>query len=156
MQNNEDLDKKTETLSETISRLESENEEVKIERDDCDRMRLDAIKKHESQMKALNQNLANLRVELKQKSDRLSESEQVIEKIKSDNLEMESKLSTVIDEKNQMESRCQEAEKRCEAYETQIEELNKKLNDVQSALHEIGREHSTLQVGMTSRPRLDG
>ncbi len=52
-------------LSEQMSRVQAENEEIKLEKDDSDKMRLEAIKKHDVLVKALNQNLATLRGEIK-------------------------------------------------------------------------------------------
>ena len=89
----DDLTQKLGQQAGTISKLESENEEIKIERDDCDKMRLDLAKKHESQLKALNVNLANLRNELKVQSEKLGQCELSMNEEKINYLELEAKFS---------------------------------------------------------------
>lgn len=129
-----------------MTKLTKENEEIKMERDDCDRMRTDIIRKNDVQLKALNQNLANLRVELKQQSDKLAQSELTINTVKGNNLEMEARLSNSVDERNQLLERCLNAEKLCETLKVQNVELKRKFEDTQQALQELGMEHQTLQV----------
>lgn len=137
---------KAETLSKKVEKLSVENEEVKMERDDCDRMRLDAIKKHDNQLKALNQNLANLRVELKQQNEKLARVEIDLNVVKGTNLELEAKLSNCMDERNQLLERCVNAEKMCESFKSQNIELKRKYESSESALQELAREHQSLQV----------
>ncbi len=108
-----DLNKKIENLKNEVNKLGKENEEIKIERDDCDKMRTDIIRKNDIQMKALNQNLANLRVELKQQKEKLDLSELTINTIKGNNLEMEAQLSNSIDDQNKLLERCITSEKLC-------------------------------------------
>lgn len=145
---NLELASEKEKISKKFDKIYQENEEIKIERDDCDKMRLEAIKKHEIQTKALNQNLANLRTELKLQSDKLLELNSDIDKVKGNNLELEAKLSNCTDERNQLLERCIDAEKLCENIKSQNIEYKRKLEDTQAALQELGREHQTLQVIM--------
>ncbi len=141
-----DLNKKIENLKNEVNKLGKENEEIKIERDDCDKMRTDIIRKNDIQMKALNQNLANLRVELKQQKEKLDLSELTINTIKGNNLEMEAQLSNSIDDQNKLLERCITSEKLCETFKVQNVELKRKLEDTQQALQELGLEHQSLQV----------
>ncbi|RNA44219.1 early endosome antigen 1-like [Brachionus plicatilis] len=143
---NEEIVSQRDELIIKIDKLSLENEEIKIERDDCDKMRLDAIKKHEIQSKALNQNLASLRTELRQQSERIIQLNKELDDIKGDNLELEANLSNLVDERNQLLTRCLEAEKICENFKILSVEYKRKLEDAQGALHELGREHQTLQV----------
>lgn len=117
-----------------------------MEKDDSEKMRLDGTKKHESQLKALNQNLANLRSELKQQSEKLAQAELTINTVKGDNLELEAKLSNCTDERDQLLERCLTAERQHELLKTQNVELKRKLEDTQAGLQELGREHQILQV----------
>ena len=117
-----------------------------MEKEDCDKMRFDLIKKHDIQLKALNQNLANLRLDLKQLNDKFAQSEFNLNTVKGNNLELEAKLSNCIEERNQLLARCIEAEKNWSMYKNHNLELKVKLDDTQYALQEIGREHQTLQV----------
>ena len=119
---------------------------IKIERDDCEKMRIDSMKKQEIQLKALNQNLANLRNELKQQNEKLFSSELLINTVKGENLEMEAKLSICMDERSELLERCVNSEKFCETMKMQNVELKRKFEDTQSALQELGREHQSLQV----------
>ncbi len=121
-------------------------ERVKLERDECETLRLDSGKKYELNMKALNQNLANLRVEIKQQNEKLEKTETIINSIKGDNLEMEAKLSNCMDDRNQLLERCLISEKLLESIKNQNVELKRRLEDTQSALQELGREHQELQV----------
>lgn len=138
--------KEAENLSIKIERLAEQNEELTIERDDCEKMRLDAIKKHETQLKALNQNLASLRMEARTQSDKLTGTQNELNTIKGVNLELEAKLSNCTDERNQLLERCLTAEKLCETYKTQNIELKRRVEEGESALHELAREHQSLQV----------
>jgi chromosome segregation ATPase len=131
---------------ETILVLKNENEEIKSERDDCESMRLDSVKKHETQMRALNQNLANLRADLKVQNDKVNNFEANENMIKSKNLELEAKLSNCIDERNELAERCINAEKLSETSRLQNVELKRRYEDTQSALQELGREHQNLQI----------
>ncbi len=97
-------------------------------------------------MQALNQNLANLRAELKQQKDIFSKSEEKINAVKGENLEMEAKLSNCVDYNNQLLERCLVSEKLCESMKSQNIELKRRYEDTQSALQELGREHQELQV----------
>ena len=109
-------------------------------------MRIEIINKNETQLQALNQNLANLRVDLKHQSDKIAQYETTINKIKGDNLEMEARLSNSIDERNELLERCINSERLCEQLRLQNTELKRKLEDTQQALQELGMEHQTLQV----------
>ncbi len=109
-------------------------------------MRLDAGKKHETQLKALNQNLASLRNELKQQSEKLAQAELTINTVKGDNLELEAKLSNYTDERNELVQRCITSEQKHEQLKIQNIELRRKLEDTQAGLQELGREHQILQV----------
>jgi chromosome segregation ATPase len=129
-----------------LARIEREIEELRMEKDDLEKMKLDSSKKHEGQLKALNQNLANLRVELKQQNEKLMQAEITINEIRGSNLEMEARLSNCMDERNELIERCISAEKFSEQMKTQNIELKRKLEDAQSALHELGSEHQALQV----------
>lgn len=140
---------KNDALSKKIEKLNTENEEIKMERDDCDKMRLEAIKKHDNQLKALNQNLANLRVELKQQNDKCAQAEIDCNIVKGSNLELEAKLSNCMDERNQLLERCVQSEKMCENFKVQNIEYKRKLEDSEGALQELAREHQTLQVGIS-------
>jgi len=141
-----DLKKKIENLEQEVDNLTKENEEIKIERDDCDRMRTDQVRKNDIQLKALNQNLANLRAELKQSNDKIIQAEQTINTVKGNNLDLEARLSNSIDDQNKLLERCITAEKLCESFKLQNIELKRKLEDNQQALQELGLEHQTLQV----------
>ena len=109
-------------------------------------MRTEIIRKNDVQLKALNQNLANLRVELKQQNDKLAQSELIINTVKGNNLEMEARLSNSIDDQNKLLDRCVTSEKLCETFKVQNIELKRKLEDTQQALQELGLEHQALQV----------
>lgn len=141
-----DLTYQVEELNKKVDKLETENEEIKMEKDDCEKMRIDSIKKSELQTKALNQNLSNLRVELKQQNDKLLQTESNLNLVKGNNLELEAKLSNCMDERNQLLERCINAEKMLENIKSQNIEIKRKLEETQSALQELGREHQSLQV----------
>lgn len=137
---------KSETLSRRVEKLATENEEVKMERDDCDKMRLEAMKKHENQLKALNANLAQLRVDLKQQTEKYAQLEIECNVARGANLELDAKLSNCQDERNQLLERCVQAEKMCESFKTQSVESKRRLEESEAALQELAREHQTLQV----------
>ena len=122
-----------------------------MERDDCDKMRLDLIKKHDTQLKALNQNLASLRNELKQQGDKLAQAELNMNSEKIKYLESEAKYSNCLDERNQLLERCVNAETTCESMNAQKCTLQRKLEDTQSALQELGREHQVLQIQINKK-----
>ncbi|CAF0706142.1 unnamed protein product [Brachionus calyciflorus] len=143
---NAEIISQKERLVKKLNIISQENEEIKIERDDCDKMRLEAVKKHEIQTKALNQNLANLRNELKQQTDKISQLNSELDQAKGNSLELEAKLSNCYDERNQLLQRCIESEKLCENLKLHNIEFKRKLEDTQAALQELGREHQTLQV----------
>jgi chromosome segregation ATPase len=140
------LSKNNETLSSNLEKIIKEMEKVKLERDECEALRLDSAKKHEVNMKALNQNLANLRGEIKHQNEKLEQTEMTINSIKGDNLEMEAKLSNCMDDRNQLLERCLISEKLLESTKSHNIELKRRLEDAQSALQELGREHQELQV----------
>lgn len=121
-------------------------ERVKLERDECEKLRLDSGKKHDLNMQALNQNLANLRAELKREKESFAKCEEKINTVKGENLEMEAKLSNCLDYNNQLLERCVVSEKLCESMKAQNIELKRRYEDTQSALQELGREHQELQV----------
>lgn len=121
-------------------------ERVKLERDECEKLRLDSGKKHDLNMQALNQNLANLRAELKREKESFTKCEEKINTVKGENLEMEAKLSNCLDCNNQLLERCVVSEKLCESMKVQNIELKRRYEDTQSALQELGREHQELQV----------
>lgn len=129
-----------------LERTSAENEELKMERDDCDKMRLDAAKKHDAQLKALNANLATLRVELKQQSEKLMQCEVERNVAQASTLELEAKLGNCMDERNQLVERCIQAEKMCETYKVQSIESKRRLEESEAALHELAQEHQSLQV----------
>lgn len=141
-----DLWSKNEGLEKRVEKLTAENEEVKMERDDCDKMRLEAIKKHDAQLKALNANLAQLRVELKQQTEKSAQLETECNAARGSNLELDAKLSNCIDERNQLLERCLNSEKMCESYKVQSVESKRRLEESEAALQELAREHQTLQV----------
>ena len=143
---NSELELEKEKFRKSLDKISQENEEIKMEKDDCDKMRLAAITKHEIQTKALNQNLASLRTELKLQSDKITQLNSDIDQIKGNNLELEAKLSHCTDEKNQLLSQFNETEKLCEKLKSQNVDYKRKLEDTQAALQELGREHQTLQV----------
>lgn len=62
--------------------LIKEIERVKIECDNSENLRIEAVEISDINMKALNQNLSNLRTEVKRQKDNLSQSEVVLNKIK--------------------------------------------------------------------------
>ncbi len=138
--------RENELLSSKCEKLQNQVEELEIERDDCEKMRLDSVKKHDIQLKALNQNLANLRVELKSQNNKLTIAQQELNIVKGNNLELEAKLSNFMDERNQLLERCVNSEKMCEVFKTQNVEIKRKYEDTQAALQELGREHQELQV----------
>ncbi len=121
-------------------------EEIKMEKDDSEKMRHDGTKKHDAQLKALNQNLANLRNELKQQTEKLAQSVLTINTVKGDNLELEAKLSNCTEERDQLLERCINSERQHELLKTQNIELKRRLEDTQAGLQELGREHQMLQV----------
>ena len=143
---NNELKEKLEQQTEKLSKLETENDEIKIERDDCDKMRLDLIKKHDSQIKALNQNLANLRNELKLQIDKVGQVELCMNTEKINYLELEAKYSNCLDERRELLERCLNSESKCESMIAQKSSFQRKLEDTQSALQELGSEHQSLQV----------
>ncbi len=147
--------KENEGLSKRIEKLSNENEELTIERDDCEKMRLEAVKKHDMQLKAFNQNLANLRVELKGQNEKLGPLQQELNLVKGNNLELEAKLSNCMDERNQLLERCVNSEKMSETFKVQNVDLKRKLEDTQSALQELGREHQSLQVSIYSLKQIN-
>ena len=134
------------SLSEQVGRLQIENEEIKLEKEDSDKMRLDAKERHEVKVNALNQNLATLRGEAKQQSEKLAHAEALIMQLKSNQLELEIKLESVTEERNQLVERCINAERMHEHLKIQNIELKRKLEDTQYGLQELGREHQILQV----------
>lgn len=142
----EDLLTKSESWRQRADKLASENEEVKMERDDCDKMRLEAIKKHDGQLKALNANLAQLRVDLKQQVDKCAQLEIECNVARGTNLELDAKLSNCQDERNQLLERCMHAEKMCESFKLQSIEAKRRHEESEAALQELAREHQTLQV----------
>ena len=121
-------------------------EKVKLERDECEKFRLEGVKKHDANLQALNQNLSNLRTELKKQNEKFAQAELTINTVKGENLEMEAKLSNCMDDRNQLLERCMVSEKLCESMKTQNIELKRRFEDTQSALQELGREHQELQV----------
>jgi chromosome segregation ATPase len=142
---------KCENQLERLVQLENENEEIKIERDDCDKMRLDLIKKHDTQLKALNQNLANLRNELKQQFDKVAQIELNMNTERINYLELEAKYSNCLDERNQLLERCLNSETMCETMSVQKTALQRKLEDTQAALQELGSEHQSLQIQINKK-----
>lgn len=141
-----ELGQVNESLSVKCEMLIKEIERVKIECDNSENLRIEAVEISDINMKALNQNLSNLRTEVKRQKDNLSQSEVVLNKIKGDNLEMEAKLSNCLDDRNQLLERCLISEKLCESMKTQNIELKRRFEDTQSALQELGREHQELQI----------
>ena len=121
-------------------------EKVKLERDECEKFRLEGVKKHDANLQSLNQNLSNLRTELKKQNEKFAQAELTINTVKGENLEMEAKLSNCMDDRNQLLERCMVSEKLCESMKTQNIELKRRFEDTQSALQELGREHQELQV----------
>ena len=140
------ITRENEKLNEMFKKVSDENEELVIERDDCNKMKLSAIKKHDTQMKALNQNLANLRAQLKVQNDKVVTLQQEFNQVKGNNLELEAKFSNCTDERNLLLERCVNSEKMFEVFKNQSIDLKRKLEDTQSALQELGREHQSLQV----------
>ena len=140
------INKQKNDFSEKIEKLNLEIEEVKFEKDDSDRMRQEAVKKYENQLKALNQNLSSLRTDLKIQNEKLILSESNLNIIKGENLELEAKISNFIDERNELIERCVNSEKQHEIIRNQNIDLKRKLEDTQSALQELGQEHQILQV----------
>lgn len=57
-------------------------EQVKIERDKSETLRIETIEINDVNIKALNQNLANLRTEVKRQKENLAKSEVVMNKVK--------------------------------------------------------------------------
>ncbi len=133
-------------MEKELTKLKDENEELRIEKDVSDKMRLDAVKKHDEQLKTLNLNLSSLRSELKSQTEKFTQNESNYNVVKSENLELEAKLSNCVDERNHLLERCLTAEKLCEQMKTQNIEYKRKYEDAESALHELGREHQFLQV----------
>jgi len=133
-------------LENELSKVKDENEELRIEKDVSDKMRLDGVKKHDEQLKALNLNLSTLRNELKSQTEKFAQYESNYNAVKGDNLELEAKLSNCVDERNHLLERCLTAEKLCEQMKAQNIEYKRKYEDAESALHELGREHQFLQV----------
>jgi hypothetical protein len=133
-------------LEKELSKIQDENEELRIEKDVSDKMRLDAVKKHDEQLKALNLNLSTLRNELKSQTEKFAQYESNYNAVKSENLELEAKLSNCVDERNDLLERCLTSEKLCEQMKAQNIEYKRKYEDAESALHELGREHQFLQV----------
>lgn len=140
------INKQKNDFSEKIEKLNLEIEEIKFEKDDSDRMRQEAVKKYENQLKALNQNLSSLRTDLKIQNEKLILSESNLNIIKGENLELEAKISNFIDERNELIERCVNSEKQHEIIRNQNIDLKRKLEDTQSALQELGQEHQILQV----------
>lgn len=140
------MNKTNATLSTDLAQLIKDIEIVKQERDECENQRLESSKKNQLNSQALNQNLANLRTELKQLNDKLAQSEVTINSIRGDNLEMEAKLSICMDERNQLLERCLISEKLLETTKNNNVELKRRFEDTQAALQELGREHQELQV----------
>ena len=140
------INKQKSDFSERIEKLNLEIEEIKFEKDDSDRMRQEAVKKYENQLKALNQNLSSLRTDLKIQNEKLILSESNLNIIKGENLELEAKISNFIDERNELIERCVNSEKQHEIIRNQNIDLKRKLEDTQSALQELGQEHQILQV----------
>ena len=140
------INKQKNDFSERLEKLNLEIEEIKFEKDDSDRMRQEAVKKYENQLKALNQNLSSLRTDLKIQNEKLILSESNLNIIKGENLELEAKISNFIDERNELIERCVNSEKQHEIIRNQNIDLKRKLEDTQSALQELGQEHQILQV----------
>jgi chromosome segregation ATPase len=60
--------------------------------------------------------------------------------------ELEARLDTNSDEKKVLLKRCIEAENDCENLKSQMNESKRKIEDLHTGLHELGREHQSLQV----------
>ena len=114
-------------------------------------MRQDLIKKHDTQLKALNQNLANLRNELKQQFEKVAQIELSMNTERINYLELEAKYSNCLDERNQLLERCLNSESMCEAMTSQKTILQRKLEDTQAALQELGSEHQSLQIQINKK-----
>lgn len=134
------------SITQRLDRLSNENEELRMERDDCDRMRLDAIKKHDAQLKALNANLGQLRMELKQAGERAAQYDVELNVERGHVLELEAKLSNALEDRTQLVERCVNAENMCKQFKTQSVESKRRHEESESALQELAREHQTLQV----------
>lgn len=114
--------------------------------EESDFAKLELIKKHEIQLKVLNQNLANLRNELKSVNIQVQSKESEINEIKGQKLELEAKLSNSIEDRKILLDRCIASENMSENLKAQNIDLKRKCEDLLAGIHELGREHQTLQV----------
>jgi chromosome segregation ATPase len=114
--------------------------------EDGESAKLELIKKHEMQLKVLNQNLANLRNELKSTSIQVQAKESEISDLKGKKLELEAKLSNSIEDRKILLDRCIASENMSENLKAQNIDLKRKSEDLLAGIHELGREHQTLQV----------
>jgi uncharacterized coiled-coil DUF342 family protein len=60
--------------------------------------------------------------------------------------ELEAKLNNSVDDRQNLFERLVTAESQAESLKAERDELSRKTDDLRTGLHELGREHQTLQV----------
>lgn len=78
---------------------------------------------------------------------KLAEQNRLLDTALSDRLELEAKVESASDERRSLLERCLGAESELDRSRSTIVELRRKLDDSQAALHELGRENQSIQVG---------